>query len=65
MNRNPAVIKKIRYKINTHTPLKLYNTMILSHNHCLIGIDTTDSNTSKLHRIHLIHKHVPVLKIVL
>ena len=56
LNRNSAVISKIRHKINATVALKLYDTLINSHiSYCAI-VWAAGSNTTKLHKLHPIQK---------
>jgi len=58
LNRNSAVISKIRENINSPTALQLYNALILPHiSYCAI-IWASGSTVGKLHKIHLIQKRV-------
>ena len=56
LNRNSAIISKIRYKIDANIALKLYDTLILTHiSYCTI-IWAAGVNSSKLSKIHRIQK---------
>ena len=62
INKNAAVIRRIRYKINSRTALKLYDSMILPHiSYCAITWAAISHN--KLKKIHIIQKKV--LRVVL